>query len=246
METGKWKDIWEKRTDRFRKIDMTDKMAVFLELKRIDGFDVVGGIGLDALIKQSADILTRLSKHFEIKSIFDVGCGCGANLYLFRDEGLRIGGMDYSTAQIKIARKIFCDNEVGEKNKTVEELICGEAASLPTDVKYDALISNSVFSYFSGEEYANIVLDKMFKKSNVSIGLIDIHDIDKKQAFINFRRETVENYDERYKDLHKFFYSRDFFKKWAEKNNLEIEFYDSNVEGYWNKEFVFDVYFYKK
>ncbi len=39
----KWKEIWEKRTDNFDKIDMSDEKAVFLELKRIDGFDVVGG-----------------------------------------------------------------------------------------------------------------------------------------------------------------------------------------------------------
>lgn len=41
----KWKEIWEKRTDNFDKIDMSDEKAVFLELKRIDGFDVVGGGG---------------------------------------------------------------------------------------------------------------------------------------------------------------------------------------------------------
>lgn len=40
----KWKEIWEKRTDNFDKIDMSDEKAVFLELKRIDGFDVVGGV----------------------------------------------------------------------------------------------------------------------------------------------------------------------------------------------------------
>lgn len=41
---NKWKEIWEKRTDHFDEIDMTNPKAVFLELKRIDGFDVVGGV----------------------------------------------------------------------------------------------------------------------------------------------------------------------------------------------------------
>lgn len=39
---------------------------------------------------------------------------------------------------------------------------------------------------------------------------------------------------------------KEFFYDWAMKNNLEIEFHNSQVEGYWNNEFVFDVYIYKK
>ena len=40
----KWKEIWEKRIDQFDNIDLDDERAVFLELKRIDGFDVIGGV----------------------------------------------------------------------------------------------------------------------------------------------------------------------------------------------------------
>lgn len=42
------------------------------------------------------------------------------------------------------------------------------------------------------------------------------------------------------------FYERDYFSRWAEANNMDVEFYDSNVDGYWSNEFVFDVFFYKK
>ena len=238
--SSKWKEIWEKRTDNFDNIDMSDPKAVFLELKRIDGFDVVGdGIGYDALIKQNADILTNLTRNGKtVKSIFDVGCGCGANLYLFRREGLEIGGIDYSSALVGIANKLFNDSEI--------ELLCGEAIDIPTDRKYDALMSNSVFSYFPDEEYTRKVLDKMLDKTNNSIGLVDVHDVTKKEAFVEFRRRTVENYDERYKELNKLFYSKDFFSDWAKSNDVDIRFVDSDVEGYWNKDFVFDVYFYKR
>ncbi len=236
---SKWKEIWERRTDNFAGIDMNDSKAVFLELKRIDGFDVVGGgIPYDSLIEQNTDFIRHLSKNKKITSIFDVGCGCGANLYLFKNGGLKIGGMDYSSAQIEIAKKVF-------KNES-EELLCGEAIELPTENKYDSVISNSVFSYFPSEDYAETVLDKMLKKANWSIGLIDIHDVQKREAFIDYRRKTVENYDERYKGLHKYFYRREFFLDWAMKKDLGIEFCDSNVKGYWNNDFVFDVYFYRK
>lgn len=60
---------------------------------------------------------------------------------------------------------------------------------------------------------------------------------------MNSIEKTVEDYEVRYKNLHKFFYSREFFYDWDEKNNPEIEFHNSQVEGYWNNEFVFDIYY---
>ena len=84
----------------------------------------------------------------------------------------------------------------------------------------------------------------MFLEAKKRIGLIDLHDIEKKKH-LNSIEKTVEDYEVRYKNLHKFFYSREFFYDWDEKNNLEIEFHNSQVEGYWNNEFVFDIYMYK-
>lgn len=39
-----WKEIWKKRTDHFDEIDMAAPKVIFLELKRIDGFDVWGEV----------------------------------------------------------------------------------------------------------------------------------------------------------------------------------------------------------
>lgn len=41
---NKWKEIWEKREDNFNLIDMNEEKSVYLELKRIDGYDIVGGV----------------------------------------------------------------------------------------------------------------------------------------------------------------------------------------------------------
>ena len=154
--------------------------------------------------------------------------------------GYGIGGIDYSSALIEIAKEVFASDA------SLKELICDEAINLPTNVAYDAIFSNSVFSYFPTENYAAKVLDKMLIKSNFSIGLLDIHDIEKKDAFEAYRRKTVENYDIKYKNLSKLFYHKKFFYEWADRNNCEIEFYVPDMEGYWNNEFVFDVYFFKK
>lgn len=179
-----------------------------------------------------------MSNGKDLRSVFEVGCGSGANLYLLKNAGYEIGGIDYSARLIEIAGKIF--------ENSSRELICDEAINLPTECEYDAIFSNSVFSYFPSEEYALEVLDKMLAKTRFSIGLIDVHDVEKKDEFIAYRRANVEDYDAKYKGLEKKFYSRELFIDWANKNDCEIEFFASNVAGYWNSEFVFDVYFYKR
>lgn len=85
----------------------------------------------------------------------------------------------------------------------------------------------------------------MFEKTNYSIGLIDVHNIEKKDDFIAFRRKMIENYDEKYENLNKLFYSKQLFIDFAEQHGLRIEFSDSVVENYWNNQFVFNVFMYK-
>lgn len=80
-----------------------------------------------------------------MRSIYEVGCGCGANLFLFQNDGIEVGGIDYSSSEIEIAGKVL------------------------------------------------------------------IHDSTKKDAFIAYRKNIIEDYEERYKDLPKFFYEKAFF-----------------------------------
>ena len=236
-----WKRIWEKREVTSGAIaDLNNKKRVFLELKRLDGFDVVGeGLSYEALFAQYRETKDMLFKNYNSdskKSIYEVGCGCGANLFLFENDGFVTGGLDYSNKLIDIAGEVLESTDIS----------CCEAKDIPNDKKYDACFANSVFSYFPGEEYALHVLTLMNKKARWSLGLIDIHDIDKKEDFIAFRKKTVENYEERYKNLPKFFYSKQFFLDFAKNNDLEIIITDSNIEGYWNNDFVFNCYFYKR
>lgn len=200
----KWKEIWENREDHIENIDKNDPQKLFIELKRIDGFDVVdGGIPYQSLIDQNTNFLKRLQKYEKISSIFDVGCGCGANLYLFRRNGLSVGGIDYSGNLIKIAKKVLQGEYI--------ELIHDEAINIPEEHKYDSVIANSVFSYFKDESYATTVLDKMINMSTKSIALIDVHNIQKKNDFIDYRRRKIEDYDKKYNGLDKFFYSKESY-----------------------------------
>lgn len=238
-----WKNIWNKREDHFRDIDMTNKEQVFMELKRIDGFDINAegeGLTYQALIYQHEDIRQNLSFGGRtITSLFDVGCGCGANLYLFHEEGITIGGIDYSEKMIEIAKKLFHNDEL-------KECICGEAIHVPTQIQYDAILANSVFSYFSDLEYTEAVLEKLLQKTRYSIGLIDLHNADKKQEFIEYRKRVMEDYEERYRNLPKLFYEKQFFIDFAKKHNCEVRFTESVLDGYWNNPYIFNCFLYKK
>lgn len=236
---SKWKEIWNKRAPDVSHLESTDPEQVFLELKRIDGFDILPTDGAAPWKAQHAEILRRLGRYHKPKSVFDVGCGSGANLYLFHQAGLEVGGLDYSQTLIDVLRRVL-------PPETLRECACAEAAALDTTLKYDAMIANSVFSYFPDTAYAERVLTKMLQKANYCVGLVDVHDAEKEADFLAYRRRIIADYDERYRGLPKLFYDRAFFTDIAEKNNCELVFAASTVEGYWNNDFIYNCFFYKR
>lgn len=224
-----WKKIWESRQDTLGNIDEKNYRAVFAELKKIDGFDINGGASADSQICQHENLKAALNLS-EGETVFEVGCGAGANLYLFARDGFEVGGLDYSATIIDIAKKILPDTT---------ELICAGADELPTDKKFDAVFSNSVFAYFDDIDYAERVLEKMLIKSRRAVAVLDIYDKDFEENLLAERRRTIENYDERYKDLPKLFYPRSFFKKFASRYDLSIRFEKNELEGYVNAPFTY-------
>lgn len=237
-----WKEIWEKRrADSLILKDSHDRGEILTELKRAAGFDITeGGLDAEALMSQYEMTKRNLSwgMNFatELSSVYEVGCGSGANLFLFESDGLKCGGIDFSQSLINIAESVL----------GTDDLTCDEAVNMSGEGQYDAVLSNSVFSYFPDEQYAERVLEIMLKKSRFSIGILDVHDREKKEDFVNYRKRTIENYEELYKDLPKLFYSRAFFESFAEKHNLDIRFPKYDMPGYWNNEFVFHCFMYKK
>lgn len=236
-----WREIWEKRCADSAILNTADKGAVLVELKRAAGFDITAeGLNEEALLEQyemtKRNLSQGINSSMELTSVYEVGCGSGANLFLFESDGLACGGIDYSHALIDVASEVL----------STSDLVCDEAVNMPGSGEYDCILSNSVFSYFSDEKYAEQVLMKMLKKAKFSIGILDVHDIEMKEAFIEYRKRTVDNYEELYQDLPKLFYSKNYFKQFAEKNNLDIRFPHYDMPGYWNNEFVFHCFMYKK
>lgn len=243
MKKSRWHEVWEKRTENEEVLSGGTPKEILIELKRISGWDSTGSmLEYDQFCDQYVQTRNELEfnprdKSNMISSVFEVGCGCGANLYLFQNEGYQIGGMDYSARMIEIAGKVL---------NTPVELICEEAANLSWDIKYDAILANGVFSYFDGYEYAENVLEAMYQKANQSIGIIDILDIEKEKEFIQFRSGLYEDYEKRYEGLQKLFYDKSFFLTFAEKHNMSIKFTKPEMKDYWNNEFAFNCFMRKR
>lgn len=240
MIKNNWKNIWEKRSlDKNNLINKT-KEEIFFELKKTDGFDISSnGLTIEDLLQQYKIVIEKYKSFFgnkNIESVFEVGCGCGANLYLFEQEGIRTGGIDYSKTLSDIAKIIL-------KSK---DIICDEAKKLTIVSKYDVLLSNSVFSYFYDLNYSYSVLERMFYKAKNAVFIQEVYDSDKEKEFIDYRTKNVEDYENKYKNLPKLFYPKKFFIDFAEKNNMYIEIVNSNMTSYWNYPFIFDCYMYKK
>lgn len=217
--SDEWKNLWKKRTVSMEELSNMDEKKLFLELKRSNGFDVYNGkMTYESYIKQYEDMKAELEyPDKKIVSVYEVGCGSGANLFLFLKEGYRCGGCDYSDGLISSAKEVL-------QTFHCEDIVCCEAAELNAQKKYDTVFSNSVFSYFENLDYAKEVLQKMLEKTNYSIGLLDIHDDARKEEFLAYRKSTIENYEEKYKKLSKLFYKKQFFRTFAEENNLTIKF----------------------
>lgn len=236
---NRWQEIWDKRSARLADIDRADKRAMFLELKRLNGFDVTGGgISYESFLQQYEKIKAVLHLP-EGGSVFEVGCGAGANLWLFQQEGFFVGGIDFSKKLLSVSTNVLCGG-------ALREMICAEAKDLPQEEKYDAAFSDGVFHYFPDEAYAETVMERMLEKSRGSIAVFDIHDAEKKEEFFAFRRQLDPEYDVHYQGLDKLFYEKSFFEDFAKKRDLAVSFAPTTLEGYWNAPFTYSVCFTRK
>ena len=233
---NKWKEIWNRRKP------VTDGLAgdwehVYLELKLLNGYDVMeGGVPLKALLNFHAGLVELLDLT-PGKSVYEVGCGAGANMYLMQREGMIVGGSDYAEGLIETAHAVV---------PNAREIGAMEAADIPTEEKYDAVYSCGVFSYFPDHAYATRVLECMLKKSRYAVGITELHDRAKRQDYLAFRRANIPNYDERYEGLSRLFFRREFFEEFAARHDLRLVFPNLEMANYWNTPFIFTCFMYRK
>ena len=241
MIENNWKRLWSNRSADEEILRGGDPETIFIELKRSSGYDVVKDqLSYQSFLDWYSGIKEKLCRHTPadgtIQSVFEVGCGSGANLFLFERDGFSCGGLDYSAKMLSCAKQVL----------RTADIRCADACNLPTEPQYDAVISASVFGYFTDEAYAETVLEKMCQKARYSIGVLDIADVEKREAYLQYRRQSIPDYEERYKGLPRLFFDKAFFTAFAHRHDLKIEFSPVELENYWNSQFYFDCYLYKR
>ena len=150
MTNTNWHSIWNKRR-------LQDCSNISLaELISLDGFDTgAGRIEENDWCVYAKSIADKLSIK-DNSSVFEVGCGSGAFLFaILNFYSIKPGGIDYSQGLIDAA-------SIAMPNGDFSVL---EASLLPTDTKYDYILSNGVFHYFS-LDYAETVMAKIVDKLN--------------------------------------------------------------------------------
>ena len=234
-----WKEIWNRKGGNFDELlSEKDEFAVYRELKRLDGYDVSvenGEAYYRNFYNSAVSMWESINNEIGMDSAYEAGCGSGANLYLLNNRGIKVGGIDYSANLANIARKM-----VGE-----ECIEIGEAINMAVDEKFDVVFSDGVFPYFSDETYGEAVVEKMYEKAKKAIIILEIFDKEMKAECEEHRRSMIDNYDEKYAGLDKTFYSREMFRRFAQKHKCRIEFGDVKNEHYWNSRYLFNCFIYK-
>lgn len=108
---NRWKEIWNRHEATLTGNE--NFKTLVMKLKKANGFDVVdeGGVSFENWMKHIQSIACLLGHN--INSIYEVGCGSGANLIIFQNIGISIvGGMDYSERLVQAAKKATKSNDI--------------------------------------------------------------------------------------------------------------------------------------
>lgn len=227
-----WKNIWNKT------LPPKVENLTIRDLLVLDGFD---SSGYDVNENEFIQFIIQVSERAGMKAndtVYEIGCGCGAILKILESyTRLKIvGGIDYSRPLCELARNQF-------PNANFE---CKEAIFLSQKKIANHVISHSVFQYFGSYEYAKTVLQKMLNAAQKTIVILDVPDAALKDECIERRKSVIghKKYAKLYSNLHRQFYSKQFFVSFAEKNNLTTEFVDDDIrKKYVNAKFNFHVIF---
>lgn len=215
-----WKEIWNKRK-------VGDAELTLEQLLKIDGFDTgAGHIDIQSWKEYVKFLAERLSLKKQ-DSIFEVGCGAGAFLWLFYESGHEVGGIDYSESLIEIAKK-----KMGNM-----EFYADEAINVEVLKRYDIVVSNGVFHYFPDYDYAYGVIDKMIRKCKRKIAILDVNDITLKEECLIFREE----HGSKYKTPTHLYYDKSYFYNIGSAHNLKVEIFPQDIKNYGNNNFRFNV-----
>jgi SAM-dependent methyltransferase len=224
-----WHKIWSNR----QVVSRAD-YSVLQNLIIMDGFDTpLGHMTEDQWLSYIELFRQRCGMQAD-DSLFEVGCGSGAFLYPFAEQGHEIGGLDYSVELIAHACEVL--------PAWREDILALEAIRMDVNKKFDITVANQVFHYFSSPEYAREVVIKMIGKTRKTVYITGIPDAALYEESEQERRGilTPEEYEKKYEGLEIQYFDREFFSKIAANQQLDCTFRSHNMPGFAQNKYRFD------
>jgi SAM-dependent methyltransferase len=228
MSGRTWKQVWENR-----RIDESRGSAL-ARLMCADGLDTKFGAVSENAWRSFVRAIADAAGISPGCTIFEVGCGAGAWIYDFYERGYTVAGLDRSPVLVEHTRLVMPGG-----NWT-----CADALDVDPVPPYDFVVACGVFTYFDSLEYAAAVLRKMAAKAVRGVMILDVPDLAKRAAAIDFRRGTLgeEQYRELYSGLDHAYYDKQWFLRvLAEAGLSRIAIEDQAIEGYANSAFRYNV-----
>lgn len=192
---NKWQEVWSKR-----QFVQEQSETILESLIKMDGFDTPLGKMTEL---DWRDYVNNCIKNLDLtvdETVFEIGCGCGAFVYVLCEKGFRVGGIDFSPPLIEIAKKSM-------PNSSASFQVC-DAIDLE-EIKSDCIIANHVFHYFPSYEYVSAVLETV-TKSESKVLITALPDIIFKKESEAFRMGalTDQEYKEKYDGLDILYFSK--------------------------------------
>jgi len=229
-----WHDVWSQRS--LNEHADGGHGPTLEDLIVADGFNTGhGDIDVDAW----REFTSRTYDLFDLKpgdTLFDVGCGAGAFLYPASRRGIDVGGIDYSKAQIDIAKLAIPEGSFE---------VC-DADELEPSASADVVISFGVFLYFPSLDYAHGVIERMCQKATRAVAILDVPDADVAAQALKERQAVAGGaaaYAERYEGLDHLSYSTEWIKSTLEEQGLrDVTVGPQTMSGYDNGRYRFNAW----
>lgn len=205
-------------------------------LIRADGFNTgFGDVTVDAwtdFVDQTCALLGLEAGD----SLFEVGCGAGAFLYLPSQHGIEVAGIDYSPSQIEAAKRAIPGGNFEVR----------DAGDLHVSPSANVTIAFSVFQYFSSLDYARQVIGRMCQKATRAVALFDLPDVELADQALEERQASAggaDAYAVRYEGLDHLSYSKAWITTALEEGGLrDVTVGPQTMAGYDNSRFRFNAW----
>ena len=232
-DTAGWDAVWAGRT-----AELAGGGSVLSALLVADGRDTPYGRVDEA---QWVAFVQRCATRLDLGpggSVFEVGCGAGAFLYVLSNSGYAVSGIDRSAALVGSARRCMPEGHFE----------VADAAEFSLTPHPDAVVSCETFMYFASADYARAVLSRMAAKATGAVAVLGVPDAAKKEEALEHRMRLAGGrraYEARYRGLEHLYLERDWLAScFADCGLVDVEVDDQQLPGYDNAAFRFNCWGY--